>query len=63
MLWDQIFALMYLHEGTGLGMSISDVMELEAVHKDRLLSRLQKRLEDNKTQIDSMMSRIRSRGR
>lgn len=54
---------MYLHEGTGLGMSISDVMELEAVHKDRLLSRLQKRLEDNKTQIDSMMSRIRSRGR
>lgn len=60
-LWDQIFALMYMQEGTGLGMALSDVMELEAVHKDRLLSRLRKRLEDAKAEVDSIMSRARKR--
>lgn len=56
-----MFNLMYMHEGTGLGMSFRDVMELEAVHKDRLLSRLRDQLESKRSADQAALAAARKR--
>lgn len=50
---------MFLCEGTGLGMSYEEVMNLDVPVKDRLLSLLYERIEELRQAYDSLSRRAR----
>lgn len=62
-LWRQIFDLAYMQDGTGLGLSVGEIMELEAVQKDRLLRLLgeamQARLDAIQDAVQGATPRVR----
>ena len=53
---EEVFALMFTCEGTGLGMGYHDVMELEVPVKDRLYALLCEKLSEIEARYESFTS-------
>lgn len=56
---EEVFQLMFLCEGTGLGMSYGDVMNLDVPVKDRLLQLLYDRMDSLRRAYEALSRKAR----
>ncbi len=58
-LMEEVFQLMFLCEGTGLGMSYNDVMDLDVPVKDKLLELLYDRMDSLRQAYENLSRKAR----